>query len=146
MEQTVTWKTCPKCTKVCRKSDEKCACGYEFGGILQQTVYNNAPPVIQPTRVVMGRKRKRKIAPTISQGAWVEDMPKGMPKIVIPHPLEKGQSLSNDDLREYISYEGLGFCVQSYIDSERIEDETIASQWKKVKEEMDKLVDMLWES
>lgn len=94
----------------------------------------------------MGRKRKRKIAPIISQGAWVEDMPKGMPKIVIPSPLEHGQKLSNNELCEYISYEGLGFCVQSYIDSERIDDENVALQWKKVKDEMDKLVDMLWES
>jgi len=124
----VSWRTCPTCTKVCGADESVCKCGHVFGKVVK-----------------MAKKRKRRISPVVSQGAWVGDDIKGMPKISVPPPLEHGGKLSKDEILEYVSYEGLGFCVQSYIDSERIEDGAISLQWKKVKEEMDKLVDILWE-
>lgn len=44
---------------------------------------------------------------------------------------------------EYVSYEGLGFCIYTMIDPARIEDPTLAKLWREARDAMRAVVNQL---
>ena len=50
---------------------------------------------------------------------------------------------SDDELIEIIDSEGLGYAITSYLNSDRIEDETTRELWKECEEKLRKLQDHL---
>jgi len=99
-----------------------------------------------PLRLVAKKRKKRNrqiVHPLISCGGWIKDMPKSLPNVDVPSIIEPGQKLNKEELRDHICYEGLGFCIQTLISADKIEDTEICEQWKIVQDEMDKLVTIL---
>ena len=63
-------------------------------------------------------------------GGWLlSDLP-GMPKVKEPEPLPH-RKLEAAEVRDYVAYEGLGFCVYEYLSSGKIADEQLAALWDK---------------
>lgn len=75
-------------------------------------------------------------------GAWVNDMPDGIPKPQPPEPLSEDK-LSAHEIRELVAYEGLGFCIHSYIFPQRIADAELSQLWVKAKKSLQAVVDYL---
>lgn len=124
-------KICPKCEQGCGPRSKKCPdCSYEFGAKL-------ATP--KSTRL------KRHSRQLIGIGAWINDMPKGMPLIERPEPLPANKKLTIDEISNYCAYEGLPFCVFEYIGSERIEDEKLAILWEDAKNRLSEVANYIIE-
>lgn len=75
-------------------------------------------------------------------GGWVNDMPKGMPKIDDPGPLTSGK-VNKSDILDHMAYEGLGYCLWDYIPPERIEDAKLRTLWRKARRAMQDIVEYL---
>ena len=89
------------------------------------------------------RRRKKRIKP--EPGTWVNDEIKGMPKLHPPDDVPKSR-ITASQLREYIEYEGLGFCIYQYIPAERILNKRLAILWRKARIALAKIVDYLEEN
>lgn len=77
-------------------------------------------------------------------GARVAEPYTGMPRLSPPDPLPRDRKLSAIRLRDdYVAYEGLGFCIYSYIPSERIADPKLAALWRKARESLQAVVEYL---
>ena len=74
------------------------------------------------------KRKKRRKGVTPEPGAWLLNLPGGMPDVCPPDPLPAGQ-ISADTVREQVLYEGLGFCVLVYIPDCRIEDLKLRALW-----------------
>jgi len=111
-------KTCPECGAEHGPRKKECDCGYAF------TTKSNHPLVPEP-------------------GGWVLDTGKGMPKIEPPEPLPRGQ-LDTEIVRDVISYEGLGFAIYSLIPASRISDPWLKKLWVKARNEMQRVVEYVY--
>jgi hypothetical protein len=107
-------KTCPECSKEHGPRKKECDCGYAF---------NKHPLYPEP-------------------GEWIFDIQKGMPKIMPPDPLPEGR-IETEGIRDHIMYDGLGFCIYSWIPANRIKDKKLARLWMKARAEMQKIVEYL---
>jgi len=111
-------KTCPQCDKQHGTRKKVCECGHSFS--------TSAHPLYP------------------EPGGWVIDRLPGMPKIEPPDPLPRERKIDADELRDqYIAYEGLGYCLYSYIEPEHINDATLRSLWKKARLAMRDIVSYL---
>ncbi len=77
-------------------------------------------------------------------GDWVNDMPDGMQKPSPPKKLTESK-LSAHEIRELAAYEGLGFCIHSFISSQRIADKDLRLLWARAKNSLQKVIDYLEE-
>ena len=110
-------KECGVRTKVCP------ACGKSF---------EKKSPQTDSEKQTKHKKKKAQQSldpPAIEPGLWVWDTPKNMPRVDPPPTLDKKTKLTNEELQEYIMYEGLGFCIYNYIDPKMIEDKDVAMLW-----------------
>jgi len=87
--------------------------------------------------------KKKKRPKNIHQGDWVYDMPKGMTKPDMPKPLPN-KKLSIKDLKEYVAYEGIGYCISEYIPPTKIEDVELRKLWNSAKRDINKIVEYLY--
>ena len=111
-------KVCPQCGKEYGVRKLVCDCGHDFSC-------------------------KQKAHPLYPEpGGWVIDEIKGMPKMQPPEPLPSGP-ISVRQLKEQISYEGLGFCLHSYIPEDRIGDISLRKLWHEARLALQKIVDFL---
>lgn len=78
-------------------------------------------------------------------GRWVLDTAHGMPEIVPPGPLPS-RKLSKQELQEYVSYEGLGFCIFEFIPTKSVADAHLAKLWRKARAAMADIIDCLGEA
>jgi hypothetical protein len=69
-------------------------------------------------------------------------MPRGMPAIRPPEDLPSGQ-LSAGQVKAQVSYEGLGFCIYSFIRADRIADEKLRALWAQARATMQEIVGYL---
>ncbi len=76
-------------------------------------------------------------------GGWLLDDLPGMPPVEQPEPLPRGRKLDSAEVRDYVAYEGLGFCVYEYISSGRITDKRLAVLWEESRVALRKVVDYL---
>jgi len=88
------------------------------------------------------KKTRRRVKPHPlypEPGANVLDDWSGMPKIKPPESLPKGK-LTASQVQDYVTYEGLGFCVYSYIPSGKIADGELKELWETAREALFSLV------
>ncbi len=78
----------------------------------------------------------------VEPGGWVNDTLKGMPKVEMPSPLPNGP-IVNDDVRDYIAYEGLGYCIYDYIPAEGVKDQKLRVLWRIARKAMQNIVTYL---
>ena len=130
--------------KVCKSCGEKAGVRTKICPKCQTSFVKNIPEE-KPTKQNKKKKDKSAIPPReiISMGAWILDKYKGMPEIEIPPPLPKGK-LTVEEIRNYISFEGLGFCVQQYIDAGKIADVELAKLWVKTREKLKEIVEYVY--
>ena len=76
-------------------------------------------------------------------GAWVLDMPKGMSTPQPPEPFTT--RVSAYEIRDAIAYEGLGFCIHSYILPQKIADDNLRRLWVQANKSLQSVVDYLAE-
>lgn len=107
-------------------------CNTLFSSVSPPTKVKKAKPAIQPS------------AQALSMGDWIYDREKGMPKIYAPNELPRGK-LSKEEIREYVSYEGLGFCIFEYIEPKKIEDAKLREKWNTTKKAMIEVVKELYD-
>ena len=90
------------------------------------------------------RRRKPSRHPLYPEpGGWLLDDLPGMPPVEQPEPLPRGRKLDSAEVRDYVAYEGLGFCVYEYISSGRITDKRLAVLWEESRVALRKVVDYL---
>lgn len=58
-------------------------------------------------------------------------------------PYKEISPYSNEDLREIIEQEGLGYAIMHYVSSGNIQDETVAMWWKKASEALAGVLEVL---
>lgn len=75
-------------------------------------------------------------------GNWVADPYPGMPQVCRPDPLPRGP-IAAGTVKNVVSYEGLGFCIYSFIQPDRITDKRLARLWQQAREAMRAVVDYL---
>jgi hypothetical protein len=79
----------------------------------------------------------------------VWDRPKGLPSLSPPSDLPSGP-LSASTIKQQVSYEGLGFCIYSFIHADRIADERLRELWTQARATMQEIVGYLdqteWEA
>ena len=66
-----------------------------------------------------------------------------MPPVEQPEPLPRGRKLDSAEVRDYVAYEGLGFCVYEYISSGTIADKRLSVLWEDAGIALRKVVDHL---
>jgi hypothetical protein len=111
-------KTCPKCNTQYGPRKKICdECGHIF--IKQEAV----PTPIYP-----------------EPGTWVLNQPKGFDTTGPPPELPRDRKLNLQEAQQHIAYEGLGFCIFSYIKANRIEDKKLAELWKKANTAMKEVI------
>lgn len=115
-------KTCPECGAQHGPRKKECDCGHTFGVKSSPTSH---PLIPEP-------------------GGWVLDTGKDMPKIEPPKPLPRGQ-LDTEVVRENVSYGGLGYCIYSFIPSDRIKDRRLRKLWKDARAAMQKVQEFLYD-
>lgn len=115
-------KTCPQCDAQHGVRKLTCDCGHTFRKAQQTT---KATPELYP-----------------EPGGWVLDKTKGMPDILSPDPLPSGP-ISASDVKDHVSYEGLGYCIYGYIPAKRISDKQLRKLWEKARVAMREVVDYL---
>jgi hypothetical protein len=116
-------KTCTKCNKQCGVRTKVCECGNEFIKKDKQ----------QPAK----KDKPTRTMAEVSVGAWINDMPKGMPKVTMPTGLEnEAKMLDIKTIKHYVEYEGLGFCISDYIPPNRISDTILRQLWKDAKKQL----------
>ncbi len=65
-----------------------------------------------------------------------------MPDILPPADLPEGM-LTIEDIREQVSYEGLGFCIYELIPAKQIASARLAKLWYEARQAMQKVVSYL---
>jgi hypothetical protein len=121
-------KICVKCNKQCGVRTKICECGEPF-------TKKDKVPVNNIDDKTLAQK---------SIGTWINDIPKGMPKVSMPAGLEsEPKLLDNKTIKHYVSYEGLGFAITTYIPVDRIEDEKLKEMWDEAKQKMIEIIDYL---
>lgn len=121
-------KVCPKCGAEHGARKLVCECGHDFGCKRSGKA------------AVKAGETPHSLYP--EPGAWIADPMKGMPKIEMPEPLPSGL-VSAEGVKEQVSYEGLGFCIYSYIPWERISDPELQRLWREARAAMQKIVEYL---
>jgi len=117
-------KTCPKCAAQHGPRKKMCPCGHYF-----------PPP---------GRERQAPHPLYPEPGEWVLEARRGLPVLDLPEPLPRGELLDTDAIRsEYVAYEGLGYCIYSYIPAERIRDYGLQQKWIRARAAMQEVVEYL---
>ena len=108
---------------------------------LQPDIYNRC----------MSKKRRRKNAfvkprhPLSPEpGAWVLQDYAGMPTLDPPAELSEDE-VAVREIKDFIEYEGLGFCIYCLIPSERVADNSLRVLWKHAREAMQNIVEYLEE-
>lgn len=76
-------------------------------------------------------------------GGWLLDDLPGMPKVEQPDPLPRSRKLEAAEVRDYVAYEGLGYCVFEYFPSGKIADERLATLWSEARVALRKVIDYL---
>jgi len=114
-------KICPQCETKHGVRKLVCDCGHEFGK--PKVEQDSSPLYPEP-------------------GTWVLDTTKGMPKILPPDPLPRGQ-ISAAEVKDHVCYEGLGYCIYGYIPSKRIEDTNLAKLWEQARVAMQQVANYL---
>jgi len=115
-------KICPKCEKKCGPRTRVCACGHNFT-----------------------LKSKPETHPLVPEpGGWVIDKFKGMPPIDPPEPLPAGK-IDTELVRDYIAYDGLGFCIYTIIPVERIADTKLRRLWVAARDAMQKVQEYVYD-
>ena len=89
----------------------------------------------------MGRPKKPTVDELIANGLWIFDRPKGMGPISKPAPLPKDRLITKKEVKEYITYDGLGYCIANFITASKIEDKTLSKLWEKA----GKAMQAVWE-
>jgi len=112
-------KTCPSCGAQYGPRKKKCDCGYAF------VTRSTHPLVPEP-------------------GGWVLDRYRGLPEIRPPGPFPPGQ-FDTVTVREYTSYEGLGFCIYSLIPANRIKDQQLRKLWSNARAAMQKVQEFIYD-
>jgi len=99
----------------------------------------------------MGRKRKKtnykkSLTPKqIITGLWVQDREyNGLPNISLPAEIPRNHKMTNDDIRDYVTYNGLGDSIYSEIPHYKIEDQTLAKLWNEARYAMQKVMEYLY--
>lgn len=124
-------KVCPKCNVTHGARKLVCECGHDFGCKRSGKHADGVPP-----------PGVAHAFPWPEPGTWIFDMPKGMAPIRPPEDLPQGQ-LSASVVKEQISYEGLGFCIYSFIHADRIADERLRELWTRARMTMQEIVGYL---
>lgn len=83
---------------------------------------------------------KHKLYP--EPGTWVIDDRSGLPRIEPPEDLPPGK-LNSPNIKDQISYHGLGFCLYSYISPENVADIHLRKLWQKARRDMREIVSYL---
>lgn len=74
-------------------------------------------------------------------GNWIDNMPKGM---VIQEPSSPTtKMLSSTDIKEWVSEEGLGFCLYVAIPPEKVADKRLRRLWIETRQGMQAIVEHL---
>ena len=68
---------------------------------------------------------------------------KDLPKVEPPPPLKNDEKLTVAEVENLVAYEGLGYCIFTYISSGKIEDGELAILWEHAKQSMIAVVDYL---
>ena len=117
-------KICPLCQKKSGVRTKLCSCGHDFKASLKPTTE----------------------AHKMSMGSWVNKMPKTMKAQVVPPPMESDDNLlSNDEVKDEISNEGLGFCIYSYLPVAKLRDVKLRKLWVGARMAMQHVVEYLWD-
>jgi len=117
-------KTCPECAAQHGPRKKMCPCGHCF-----------VPPAKE-------RQAPRPLYP--EPGGWVLEQPKGLPLLDLPEPLPRGELLDTDAIRsEYVAYEGLGYCIYSYIPARKIHSYALRQKWIRARAAMQEVVEYL---
>jgi hypothetical protein len=66
-----------------------------------------------------------------------------MPKLSPPGELPDGLIGTKELRDEHIAYEGLGFCIYTYIPASKIEDSKLRVLWKDARAAMQKIVNYM---
>jgi len=128
------FKVCPKCYAKHGPRRRTCTCGHDFG------CKCSGKHVAKP---VAGRRKKGAHEfPWPEPGTWIWDRPKGLPPVCPPSDLPQGP-LSAGVVKARVSYEGLGFCIYSFIKADRIADLYLRELWGKVRATMQEIVSYL---
>jgi len=90
----------------------------------------------------MAKKKRKTKQLIVEPGNWVFDTPVGMP-IPKPPDILPNKTLSAWEIRDLVSYEGLGYCLRSYIPAKRIEEKELRLLWLKAERAMQLVVDYL---
>jgi len=117
-------KVCPNCGAQHGVRKLVCGCGHDF---------------------MCKRSRKAPHPAYPEPGAGIFQAMKGMPPVEPPESLPEGL-LSCDYVRDYISYEGLGFSIYTCIPAELIEDASLRALWSDARLAMQRIVEYLEES
>lgn len=95
----------------------------------------------------MPKPRKSKRHPLYPEpGAWVLGNTKGMPEVLPPKAPVDGHALTAQEVRDqYVSYEGLGYCIYYYVPTDKIADKQLAKLWEQARLAMQSVVEYLEE-
>gem|GEM_PF-3321475 len=122
----MAFKICPECAAKHGPRKKMCECGHYF---------------------VAGGKKPTSILPHPlypEPGAGVLDDYHGLPKKDPPLPLPKSGLLATDTIKnEYVAYEGLGYCIYSYLPADRLFSLALRAKWKRARKAMQEVVEFL---
>ncbi len=77
-------------------------------------------------------------------GTWITDVVSGMPPIQPPPDLPRDRKLSAGEVRDdYVAYEGLGYCIYTYIPHQKIADAKLVKLWQRARAAMQDIVEYL---
>lgn len=87
--------------------------------------------------------KKHKTSPLYPEpGSSVLQSYEGLPKQSPPQPLSD-EPLTANEVKDHISYDGLGFCIYSFIPPEKIVDKRLKELWSNANEAMRSIVEYL---
>jgi len=136
------FKVCPKCSAQHGARRLVCTCGHDFGckrsGKYAVAAFVESVEPVEPGKK-RRRRRKQNEFPYPEPGTWIWDRPKGMLPICPPFSLPTGP-FSVGVIKEQVSYEGLGFCLYSFIRADRIADPKLREMWVKTRAMMQEIV------
>jgi len=116
------YKICPSCSNKCGPRTLKCKCGHSF----QQNKNNKPSDAL------------------ISGGAWIADWYNDAKSVPEPDPLPRNRKLSVGEVKQYVEYNGVGFCIYCYIPPAKIEDKKLANRWEKARSAMKEVIEYLY--
>ena len=77
-------------------------------------------------------------AEEVADGEWSNHLSNGLNKVPNPKPLST-EKLSDEEIRDLVSYHGLGFCIYYYISPKNVADPETAKLIKIAKDAMQKV-------